>query len=125
MKFTPAMLLAALLVMTSAGCASPARTPAGPSRPAHPGGEATSTPLPYTLYTHCGIDEADIGGRWFEADHPLSDGNGNPPPGWGNPDQPGTITILSATTAEFRDNLGHVVRFHLLVGATGPNHMCA
>lgn len=68
---------------------------------------------------------ADIAGRWYEADHPLSDGNGNPPPGWGNPDQPGTVTMLSATTAEFRDSLGHVVRFHLLARGIGPKHICA
>jgi hypothetical protein len=28
---------------------------------------------PYTLSTHCGIDEARIGSRYFEAVHPLSD----------------------------------------------------
>ncbi|HJY99764.1 MAG TPA: hypothetical protein VJ305_03530, partial [Streptosporangiaceae bacterium] len=114
MKFTSATLLAALLAVTSAGCASPAPTPASPSRPSHPATATASAPVAYTLYTHCGIDEADISSHWYEADHPLSDGNGNPPPGWGNPDQPGTITMLSAITAEFRDSLGHVVRFHLL-----------
>jgi len=35
------------------------------------------------------------------------------------------MRMLSATTAEFRDSLGHVVRFHLLAGATGPKHICA
>jgi hypothetical protein len=57
---------------------------------------------------------AKIRGRWFEADRPLSDGSGNPPPGWGNPVQPGTIRMLSASVAEFRDSLGHVVRFLLI-----------
>jgi hypothetical protein len=33
--------------------------------------------------------------------------------------------MLSATTAEFRDSLGHVVRFYLLPGATGPRHICS
>ena len=96
-----------------------------PGRPGRPAAVTAGPPVPYTLYTHCGIDEAKIGGRWFEADHPLSDGNGNPPPGWGNPGQPGTITMLSASTAEFRDRLGHVVRFHLLAGATGPGRICS
>ena len=121
MKVRSAIILAVLLAAASAGCANPGQAPAGPSQSAHPG----TTPVPYDLFTHCGIDEANIAGRWFEADHPLSDGNGNPPAGWGNPDQPGTITMLSATTAEFRDSLGHAVRFHLLPGATGPKHMCS
>jgi hypothetical protein len=32
--------------------------------------------------------------------------------------------MLSATVAEFRDSLGHVVRFHLRAGATGPKQVC-
>lgn len=42
---------------------------------------------PYELLTHCGIREARIGSTYYLADHPLSDGQGNPPPGWGNPYQ--------------------------------------
>jgi hypothetical protein len=111
MKLRPAAAVTAVLAAVVTGCAGAA----GPS----------GAPFPYTLYTHCGIGEASIGGRWFGAGHPLSDGNGNPPPGWGNPGQPGTIRMLSATTAEFRDSLGHVVRFHLLPGATAPKHVCS
>lgn len=126
MTFRPTVSFVVLLLVTAiTGCASSAPTPARSGQPAHPASATANTPVPYALYTHCGIDEANIGGRWFEADHPLSDGNGNPPPGWGNPDQPGTIIMLSASTAEFRDSLGHIVRFHLLVGATGPRHTCA
>jgi hypothetical protein len=55
--------------------------PSGPSQIAHPATVTGSTPVPYALYTHCGIGNAKIGGCWFEADHPLSDGSGNPPPG--------------------------------------------
>jgi hypothetical protein len=125
MKVRSAAVLVALLAAASAGCANQVQAPAVPSQSAHPVPATTNRSVPYALYTHCGIDEANIGGRWFEADHPLSDGNGNPPAGWGNPDQPGTITMLSATTAEFRDSLGHVVRFHLVPGATRPKHMCS
>ena len=129
MRLRSATMVAAVLVTAITGCARTSADPGHPAtatanRPAA-GTPAAGTPVPYTLYTHCGIDEANISGRWFEADHPLSDGNGNPPPGWGNPDQPGTMRMLSATTAEFRDSLGHVVRFHLLAGATGPKHICA
>jgi hypothetical protein len=84
-----------------------------------------SSPEPYTLYTHCGIDEAMINGRWYEAVHPLTDGHGNPPPGWSNPGQPGTITLTSPTRAIFRDPAGHRVEFRLRPGATAPRHLCS
>jgi hypothetical protein len=80
---------------------------------------------PYRLYTHCGIDEARIGSRYFTAVHPLSDGSGNPPPGWGNPYQQGTMTLASSTTAVFRDRAGHEVRFRLRRGATRFQHLCS
>jgi hypothetical protein len=120
-------MLAALVVAVVTGCTSSARTAVGPTRTAHPATVTANRPTPYALYTHCGINDAKIGGRWFEADHPLSDGSGNPPPGWGNPFQQGTIKILSATAAEFRDGLGNVVRFHLHPGsgAAGPKQVCA
>jgi hypothetical protein len=79
---------------------------------------------PYRLLTHCGIDEARIGSRYFEAVHPLSDGHGNPPAGWGNPFQQGTMTLLSPTEALFRDHAGHHVRFRLRPGATTFKHLC-
>jgi hypothetical protein len=67
---------------------------------------------PFDLYTHCGVRGADIGGVWFVAEPPLTDGEGNPPDGWGNPYQPGTLTLLSPTDAVFRDDAGHEVQLH-------------
>ncbi len=99
--------------------------PAGPGQPApaaHLGAEPTK---PFRLYTHCGVDEARIGNRYFEAVHPLSDGAGNPPAGWANPYQPGTMTVLSPTTAVFRDQAGHRVLFRLRPGATAFKHICS
>src|SRR5712692_8365848 len=56
------------------------------------GGSAVAvTPTPslvataYRLYTHCGILYLDLNGTRYYADPPVSDGNGNPGPGWGNP----------------------------------------
>jgi hypothetical protein len=132
-------LAAAALAMGLAGCgnAAPGASPSGAGAPAVsavasapvPPGTATDTvfgsPQPYTLLTHCGIDWVMIDGRWFEAAHPLSDGQGNPPPGWGNPDQPGTITLTSPTRAIFRDKAGHRVEFLLRPGATGPPYTCS
>lgn len=60
------------------------------------------------LYTHCGVRGIDIGGVWFAAEPPLVEQFG-PPPGWGDPDQPGTVTRLTATEAVFRDDRGHEV----------------
>ena len=61
---------------------------------------------PLDLYTHCGIFGADVGGVWFAADPPLVEGAG-PPAGWGDPYQPGTLTLESADEAVFRDDAGH------------------
>ena len=82
--------LAAVLVACGSA-ASPASAPTAPK------------PVPYNLYTHCGIDYAQVGNRYYEATPPLSDGSGNPPPGWGNPYQPGTLTVISPTQAVFTD----------------------
>lgn len=67
--------------------------------------------VPYALdlYTHCGILGTDIGGTWFAADPPLVQ-DYSPPEGWGNPYQPGTLTLTSADRAVFTDDLGHRVR---------------
>jgi hypothetical protein len=128
MKSMPGTVLTTLLAVAIAGCASPARTQTSPGHPGSPATAAANASASYTLYTHCGIRFAKIGGRWFEADRPLSDGSGNPPPGWGNPSQPGTIRMLSASVAEFRDSLGHVVRFHLAhprAGTSKLEQVCA
>jgi len=109
---------AVVLAACGSGLASQAALPARPSTAAGPA-------QPYQLYTHCGIDEARIGHRYFEAAHPLSDGQGNPPPGWSNPYQQGTMTLLSPAEAVFRDHAGHQVHFRLRPGATAFRHLCS
>ena len=52
----------------------------------------------YALYTHCGIEWTRIDGVWWRTD-PLDDGNGNPPPGWGNPYDSGELHVVDETTA--------------------------
>jgi hypothetical protein len=108
-----------------AACGSTATLPIMPGRSSHVTQLAAGSPVPYRLYTHCGIDEARIGDRYFEAVHPLSDGGGNPPRGWANPYQQGTVTLLSPTTAVFRDRTGHRVVFRLRPGATAFRHVCS
>jgi hypothetical protein len=113
------------VVLTACG-SSPAAQVTSPAGPSTTTAAATArSPRPYQLYTHCGIDEARIGNRYFEAVHPLSDGQGNPPPGWGNPYQQGTMTLLPPAGAVFRDRAGHQVQFRLRPGATAFKHLCS
>jgi hypothetical protein len=80
---------------------------------------------PYLLSTHCGIREARIGDTYYVADHPLDDGHGNPPPGWNNPQQSGSMATPTPGVAVFSDAEGHVVRFHARPGATSFLQMCS
>ncbi|MFF8381762.1 hypothetical protein ACF07V_37355 [Streptomyces sp. NPDC015661] len=81
--------------------------------------------IPFDLSTHCGIGEARIGSTYFEAETPLSDGSGNPPEGWDNPTQRGTMTLESETEAVFTDDAGHEVRFRARPGASAFKRICA
>lgn len=110
--------VAMVLAACGSGPATQAAVPAKPFTAARPA-------QPYRLYTHCGVDEARIGNRYFETVHTLSDGQGNPPPGWSNPYQQGTMTPLSPTEAVFRDDAGHQVHFRLRPGATAFRHLCS
>jgi hypothetical protein len=78
---------------------------------------------PYQLYTHCGIAWARIDGRWWRAQHPLSDGNGNPPAGWGNPYQHGTLSLTGKGTARF-DSAAGTVTFER-TARTNPPFICS
>jgi hypothetical protein len=91
------------------------------STAARPAGKS----VPYNLYTHCGVSEARVGSQYYVADHPLSDGAGNPPAGWGNPYQAGTMTRVSATEAVFTDTVGHRVSFRARPGAKTFLRVCS
>jgi hypothetical protein len=67
--------------------------------------------VPYALdlYTHCGVFGTDVGGTWFAVDPPLVEGADNPPAGWGDPEQPGTLTLRTPQQAVFTDDRGHEV----------------
>lgn len=107
----------ALLLGMLAGCGD--ATPAAPTSSA-----STSASVPYTLLTHCGIDEVMHDGRWYErVGGPLDDGSGNPPPGWGNPFQEGRL-VIEGDTATFTDDAGHREVFQLREGATDFKRVC-
>jgi hypothetical protein len=65
-----------------------------------------------------------VQGAFFTADQPLDDGNGNPPAGWDNPYQQGTMSI-EGNKAVFRDDRGHTVTFHERLGATSFLRTCS
>ena len=113
---------AAMVLAACGGTAAQAAKPAAPSRTA---AATAGSARPYLLYTHCGIDEARVGNRYYEAVHPLSDGHDDPPAGWGNPYQRGTMTLLSPDEAVFRDDAGHQVLFRAQAGARSFQHVCA
>lgn len=97
------LLLPALI--SGCGKASPIAEPTAPVQPTH------VQTVAFDLYTHCGINDLKAYGRYFKhVDGSLSDGSGNPPDGWGNPYQHGTLSV-SGDIAVFRDKLGHVERF--------------
>jgi len=122
-----AAVVIAVVITATVGHRPQTIRPAGqpqPSAGAAPAETGAGTPMPYELVTHCGIDEARIGTVYYEADHPLIVGAGNPPPGWSDPVQPGTMTVLDASRAVFRDDRGHEVFFHVRPGATGFRRLC-
>jgi cytochrome oxidase Cu insertion factor (SCO1/SenC/PrrC family) len=86
---------------------------------------ARSNGWPFTLRTHCGVLSAWIGGRVWLADPPLTDGSGNPPPGWPNPAARGTLRQLSQARAEFHSREGKVAHFvPAPAGARDPARGC-
>lgn len=108
-------LLGILLVASSlAGCNQ--RSPVGAPTTVEKTDQVQT--VPFTLRTHCGISELMANGRYFQrVGGYLDDGSHNPPAGWGNPSQSGTLTI-SGDTAVFRDKVGHVETFKARPGAT-------
>lgn len=113
------LAVAGLLLLTLAGCGSPAASP-------EPSASASTRVIEgFELYTHCGIREAKIGGDFYTATPVLADGNGNPPGGWGNPGQVGTMTVDGNGTARFSAPGGLEADFRLRPGATTRVTVCS
>jgi hypothetical protein len=69
----------------------------------------------YTLGTHCGLNEAvDFDGSLWDFAGPGApdDGNGNPPLGFDNPFDYGTMRLVSQGVAEYRSSEGTIVVYH-------------
>ncbi|WP_185746063.1 hypothetical protein [Oryzihumus leptocrescens] len=81
--------------------------------------------VPFALYTHCGIHELAYAGKYYtRVGGPLTDGQGNPPAGWDNPYQRGSL-VVRATQAFFSDATGHHETFAVRPGATSFETVCS
>lgn len=93
-------------------------------RPIETGLEEAKVGRPYwhLLYTHCGIKGTKFDGRDWVADPELSDGQGNPPPGW---DPYGTITLTEENVAVFETRDGeNTAKFRPRTPADGDALIC-
>lgn len=118
-RVASAIAMALVVAVTVSGCRS-----AGVA----PDVTATTTQVqavPFDLYTHCGINELSINGKYFQhVGGTLSDGSGNPPSGWDNPYQHGILSV-SGGIAVFRDDHGHHETFKVRTGATAFQTICS
>lgn len=81
--------------------ASSATAPSSDAGGTRPSSSAPSG-RPFKLYTHCGVEYAQIRGERWHADPPLYNKSGSSPPaGWGDPYQRGTMVVESSQQAVF------------------------
>jgi hypothetical protein len=117
-------LAAALLAafgLALAGCGGES-TDGGTTATPPPAASPSAAAQPFQLYTRCGVTFAQFAGQTWYADPPLSDGQGNPPPGFGNPTDRGSIRQVSAHELQYVSSGGKTVKFvdHLPAGASPP-----
>lgn len=82
----------------------------------HSGRVTVGVPYRFQLYTHCGLDyplAVDFDGSFWDpiGPGPASDGSGNPPTGYGNPFDQGTMTLISPTLTQYTSSGGRVMQF--------------
>lgn len=77
---------------------------------------------PHQLFTHCGVIWTQFLGKSWFASPPLSDGSGNPPAGFGNPVDHGTIQVVGPHQLRYVSSGGRTVTFvdTLPPGASPP-----
>jgi hypothetical protein len=81
---------------------------------AHSGAAAVGVPYHLKIYTHCGLaswGSPDFAGSFWDPVGPNDYGNGNQPPGVGNPFDQGTMVLLSHNTARFTSQTGATFLF--------------
>ena len=67
----------------------------------------------FQLPTHCGVEYAFFDDRWWNASTQLYENQArmDPPPGWGNPTEFGTMRLLSQDEAQFVGDSGNKAHF--------------
>ena len=120
-------VVAGVLITRSALIGEPLPSPAGAREPqpvsstgqyvfyASSGHAAQGVRYQFRLYTHCGLNDPtgpDFDGSFWTSVGPGDDGSGNPPAGFGNPFDNGTIRLISENVAEYRGSSGITVRFN-------------
>lgn len=103
-------LVAALLTVS---CGADSVTEGSPVEQSSSTPSTVHTPsgVPFTAFTHCGVESIRIDGRWWHASPPLYNRARNgPPAGWGDPQQEGVLTVESVDRAVF-EALGQQVLF--------------
>jgi hypothetical protein len=83
-------------------------------------------PYPHKLFVHCGVLGTHFAGRDWDASPPLQSSPGNPPQGWDENEEPGTITLESADRATFRSSRGDRTATFVPrpAGSPDPNEGC-
>ncbi len=77
-------------------------TGCGGSASTQPAVESEPSSTPFTVYTHCGVENVRIDGRWWHAEPPLyNDEQSGPPESWSDPYQEGRLTFESPERAVF------------------------
>jgi hypothetical protein len=59
-----------------------------------------------TIETHCGLTAVEFDGDRWAIEGRLDDGSGNPPEGFGNPTDSGTVTLVSLNEGMYRSFYG-------------------
>jgi hypothetical protein len=119
------------LVIVITGCGSIAVRSTPTPLPTPP--SANPIPLPsddlqvrvtyrYQLYTHCGLRPIELAGSTWTILGVLSDGSGNPPPGFSNPFDTGTLWLTDRDHAIFRSSQG--AERQLIRGGSPPTERC-
>jgi len=85
------------------------------------GHASVGVPYRFQLYTHCGLDwpvAMDFDGSFWNpiGAGPASDHSGNPPAGYGNPYDQGTVRLISPTLAQYRSRTGLVSQWRRHAG---------
>jgi hypothetical protein len=63
-------------------------------------------PYSVSVYTHCGLRHVEFDASNWAISGVLSDPSFNPPAGFGNPTDNGTVTLITRNTARYRSESG-------------------